>query len=290
MTEERTAVAWTINSLLRDGDRRLGRVSLSPRLDAELLLAHALGCSREQLYRTLFNAVPVEVVTRFEELLVERAGYRPVAQLTGRREFWSLTLMVTPATLVPRPETELLVERILALLPAEPVQHVLDLGTGSGAIALAVARERPHWRLVATDLSKRALAVARRNADELGIGNVTFRHGHWLRPVAGMNFDAIVSNPPYVATGELENGKPELAFEPRRALVAGLDGLDAIREIAARAPAHLVTGGPLLVEHGPSQGEAVRLLFRKAGFTAIQNFPDLAGLSRVTEGHRAPAA
>ncbi len=173
----------TVDQLLRDGARRLGGLGGSPRLDAELLLGHALGQRREELYRSLFSSVPTEAEERYAALLAERETRRPVAQLVGQRDFWSFTLAVTGATLVPRPETELLVERALARIPADAAWTIADLGTGTGAIALAIARERPACKVLATDLSKPALAVARRNAKALALRNVTFRQGDWFAPL-----------------------------------------------------------------------------------------------------------
>jgi release factor glutamine methyltransferase len=270
----------TVDQLLRDGARRLGGLGGSPRLDAELLLAHALGQGREDLYRSLFTAVPAATEARYTELLARRETRCPVAQLTGHREFWSLELAVTGATLVPRPETELLVERVLSRIPVDAEWSVADLGTGSGAIALAVARERAACRVTATDLSKPALAVARRNARTLGITNVGFRQGDWFAalPKPGTRpgpFHVLVSNPPYIAAEEWDLTDPELH---------GRDGLAAYRVIAAQAAAYLHPGGWLLLEHGFRQGEPVRALLKQAGMHHVTTYADLAGRPRVTEG------
>jgi release factor glutamine methyltransferase len=279
----------TVDQLLRDGARRLGSLGGSPRLDAELLLAHVLGQGREEMYRSLFATVPANAEARYTELLAGRETRRPVAQLTGHREFWSLRLEVTPATLVPRPETELLVERVLSRIPADAAWSVADLGTGSGAIALAVARERPACKITATDLSKPALAVARRNARALGVRNVAFRQGDWFEalPTPGPRkgrFHLLVSNPPYIAAGEWQLTDPELGFEPRVALDGGTDGLDAYRTITAKAPGYLHPGGWLLLEHGFRQGNEVCALLKKAGMHNLATSADLAGHARVSEG------
>jgi len=279
----------TVDQLLREGARRLGGLGGSPRLDAELLLGHALGQRREELYRSLFSSVPADAEERYAALLAERETRRPVAQLVGQRDFWSFTLAVTGATLVPRPETELLVERALARIPAEAAWTVADLGTGTGAIALAIARERPTCKVLATDLSKPALAVARRNAKALSLRNVAFRQGDWFAPLpqpdsAGWRFHMIVSNPPYIAADEWSLTDPELGFEPRVALDGGRDGLSACRVITEGAPRYLRPGGWLLLEHGYSQGEAVRGLLKEANFSNVATVPDLAGRPRVTEG------
>lgn len=279
----------TVDQLLREGARRLGGVGGSPRLDAEVLLGHALGQTREDLYRSLFSSVPTGAEERYAALLTEREGRRPVAQLVGRRDFWSFALEVTGATLVPRPETEQLVERALARIPAEAAWTIADLGTGTGAIALAIALERPACRVLATDLSKPALAVARRNARALELRNVTFRQGDWLAPLPqpdspGWRFHMILSNPPYIAADEWSLTDPELSFEPRVALDGGPDGLASYRVIAAGAPRHLRPGGWLLLEHGFRQAEDVRGLLREAGFGSVATTTDLAGRPRVSEG------
>lgn len=285
----------TVDQLLRAGARRLGGLGGSPRLDAELLLGHVLGQRREELYRSLFSAVPEEAEERYTALLAEREARRPVAQLVGRRDFWSFSLEVTRATLVPRPETELLVERALALLPADGVCTAADLGTGTGAVALAIARERPGCKVLATDLSKPALAVARRNARAAGVRNLSFRQGDWFTPLprpesARWRFQVIVSNPPYIAADEWPGTDPELAFEPRLALDGGRDGLAALRVLAAGAPRHLRPGGWLLLEHGARQDEAVRDLLKQAGFRRVTTANDLSGRPRVTGGQSGEAA
>lgn len=279
----------TVDQLLREGTRRLGGLGDSPRLDAELLLGHALGQQREELYRSLFSAVPPEAEKHYVLLLAERETRRPVAQLVGQRDFWSFTLAVTGATLVPRPETELLVERALARIPVDAAWTIADLGTGTGAVALAIARERPSCKVLATDLSKPALAVARRNAKTLAMGNVSFRQGDWFTPLprpdsARWRFHMIVSNPPYIAADEWAQTDPELGFEPRLALDGGRDGLAAYRVITESAPRYLRPGGWMVLEHGFRQGEDVRGLLRRAGFGNLATASDLAGRPRVSEG------
>jgi release factor glutamine methyltransferase len=279
----------TVDQLLRDGARRLGGLGGSPRLDAELLLAHALGQTRESLYRNLFGTVSGDAGERYAALLAERETRRPVAQLVGRRDFWTFSLEVTRATLVPRPETELLVERALARIPPDKPWAVADLGTGTGAIALAIARERPACRVLATDVSKPALTVARRNAKALALRNVSFVRGDWFDALPGADdpkgrFHVLVSNPPYIAADEWAATDPELAFEPRVALDGGQDGLDPYRVLAAGAPRHLHAGGWLLLEHGLRQGDGVRSLLRGAGFGNLDTASDLAGRPRATEG------
>jgi release factor glutamine methyltransferase len=204
----------------------------------------------------------------------------------GARGFWRFDLAVTPDTLIPRPETELLVELALARIALDAPARVADLGTGSGAIALAIASERPRARMVAVDVSGEALEVARGNAAMLGIDNVEFRRGDWLAPLDGERFDLIASNPPYIAEGDVHLARGDLRFEPHGALASGADGLDAIRVIAATAPKHLRDGGWLLVEHGWEQGPAVRALFEAAGFVDVATERDLEQRDRVTLGRR----
>ncbi|MEO8223672.1 MAG: peptide chain release factor N(5)-glutamine methyltransferase [Gammaproteobacteria bacterium] len=279
----------TVDQLLRAGSRRLGGIGGSPRLDAEILLAHAVGQTRESLYRSLFETVSDDSEQRFTSLLDERASRRPVAQLVGRRDFWTFSVEVTRATLVPRPETELLVERALARIPADAAWAVADLGTGTGAVALALALERPGCKVLATDLSKPALTVARRNAKALGLRNVAFARGDWLEALPEPDepkgrFHVLVSNPPYIAADEWAATDPELAFEPRIALDGGVDGLDPYRVLAAGAARHLRPGGWLLLEHGFRQADGVQSLLKQAGFGNLATASDLEGRPRVTEG------
>lgn len=277
----------TISTLLAEATHRLP--GASARLDAELLLAACLGRPRSYLYTWPEHAVAGEHRERFRTLLERRACGEPVAYLTGQREFWSLPLMVTPATLIPRPETETLVALALERIAPDAALHIADLGTGAGAIALAVASERPDCELVATDISEQALHIARENAARLAIGNVHFLAGSWCAPLGDLPFELILSNPPYVALHDPHLELGDVRFEPRVALRAGPEGLDALREIIAGAPAHLQADGWLLVEHGFDQGVAVTGLFQAAGYREISDHADDAGLSRVTLGRR-PAA
>jgi release factor glutamine methyltransferase len=250
---------------------------LGTRLDAELLLAHVLDVARANVIARDERVLTPEEQGDFEQLLARRMAGEPLAYLTGTREFWSLELEVTRDVLVPRPETELLVEWGLALAP----RSLLDLGTGSGAIALALARELPAAGIVGVDRSAAALAVARRNAARLRLA-VEFVEGSWFEPVAGRNFDLVVSNPPYVAADHPRLA--DLKFEPSLALTSGPEGLDALRAIVGAAPRHLNPGGWLLVEHGAEQGTAVRALFAASGFAGVETRRDLAGLERATGG------
>jgi release factor glutamine methyltransferase len=267
----------TVQALLQEATRRLEA------LDAELLLAHALGASRARLRSHPEDAATPDAAAKFDALVARRARGEPLAYITGRRDFWTLSLQVSPAVLVPRPETELLVERALELFPAAPIRAA-DLGTGSGAIALSLASERPAWQVTATDASEEALAVARGNAKALGLQRVSFLAGSWLSPLNGQRFHLIVSNPPYIAAADPALAQPALQHEPAMALVSGPDGLDALRAIARDAPAHLDRGGWLLLEHGASQADAVARELVVRGFRHVRSRTDLSGHERMTEG------
>jgi len=245
--------------------------------EARLLLACASGFSEASVLANLERALAPDVEAMFFQYARRRQDGEPIAYIVGFKEFYSMQLAVNPAVLIPRPETELLVDLALQL----PFSSVVDLGTGSGAIALAIKRQRPAARVVATDSSAAALVVAERNAVKHGL-EVEFRHGRWLEPLAGERFDLIVANPPYVTVGD--HHLRQLGFEPQMALVGGADGLDHIREIAAAAPDHLLPGGRLLVEHGMGQEQAVREVLDRAGLADIANWPDLARIPRVTGG------
>lgn len=261
--------------------------SPTPALDAELLLAHALGRSRSHLHAWPDDVLPPDARARFEALIRRRGAGEPVAYLLGRREFWSLEFEVGPEVLVPRPETEGLVEIARAHLSAREAiaPSILDLGTGSGCVAIALARERPDAQVVAVERSDAALALARHNADRLGAA-VEFLAGEWLTPVAGHRFDAIVSNPPYVRSDDPHLTEGDARYEPRSALDGGPDGLDAIRALAERAGAGLVPGGLLALEHGADQAEAVAAVLTEAGWHATESRADLAGLPRFALAFR----
>jgi release factor glutamine methyltransferase len=247
--------------------------------EARLLLAAATGYSEASVLAHPERELPLEIQKSFSEMTARRADGEPVAYILGRKEFYGLDLTVTPAVLIPRPETELLVDLALSRKPAS----LVDLGTGSGAIALAIKRHLPAARVIATDASAAALEVARRNCVRFGI-DVELRHGRWFEPLAGERFEAIVCNPPYV-----EAGDPHLAglrYEPRVAVEGGSDGLEAIRAVAREAPEHLLPGGWLLLEHGAGQHEAVRALLEAAGLETRASWPDLAGIPRVSGGKR----
>lgn len=279
-----SSCAHDVGALLNEGERQLATASDSPRLDANVLLAHVLGIARSRLLAHPEHRPNATASARYRQLLERRERSEPLAYLVGRREFWSLELAVTPAVLVPRPDTECLVERALKRISAGRAATVVDLGTGSGAVALAIASERPCAKVIATDASEDALAVARGNAERLGLTNVTFELGDWLKPLRGLRADCIVSNPPYVATDDPHWADAGLAFEPRDALLAGGSGLAALHHIVDHAPAHLAPGGWLLLEHGCGQAAEVAAHMDRADFTDVTTFRDLGGHDRVTAG------
>ncbi len=274
----------TIQSLLDSADLP---ASPTARLDAELLLAAALGKSRSYLRTWPEHEPGAEQLAAFAALLERRRMGEPVAYILGHQGFWSLDLEVAPHTLIPRPDTELLVETALQLAPATP-QRVLDLGTGSGAIALALASERGGWQVIGVDRIAEAVALAERNRQRLKLGNAEFRQSSWFDGLAGERFGLILSNPPYIAADDRHLGEGDVRFEPLSALVAGVDGLDDIRQIIAQAPRHLQAGGWLLLEHGYDQAEAVRELLAAAGFTAVDSRRDLGGHQRISLGRWTP--
>lgn len=281
-TDPETRVA-TVGDLLKEMADELRDTSPSARLDAELLLGHVLRRSRTELYAHAEDKVQPEQTAVFVNLVRRRRDGQPIAQLIGHREFWSMRLAVTRDTLVPRPETEILVSCALTHLPKDRAANVLDLGTGSGAVALAIAQDRPDATVTATDISTDALRIARYNAHSLGLTHVKFKRGDWYAPVRGRKFSMIVCNPPYVTDMEMIVHDFELRHEPRVALAGGEDGLHAIKHVIEEAPRHLFPGGWLAIEHGHRQGPAVEILMRDAGMSSIFGYTDLHGHARVTE-------
>lgn len=278
----------SFGALLERGARRL-RASAAgqgpgatPELDAELLLAYALGTRRARLRSHPEDTGKQAQYERYMELLERRATGEPLAYVIGRKDFWSLRLKVTPAVLVPRPETELLVERALALRPEE-FGRAVDLGTGSGAIALSLASERPGWQVAATDVSQAALEIAHCNAEALDLQRVQFLRGSWFEPLQGRTFDLIVSNPPYVAVDDPAMQDLALRHEPRGALTPGADAMASLRAIIEAAPDHLERDGWLLLEHGAGQAAEVASALVGRGLRHVRSHRDLAGHERMTE-------
>jgi release factor glutamine methyltransferase len=287
----------TISALLAQGVSRLAAAAVNgpaaadagvtPNLDAEILLSHVLSMSRTQLKTHPETTPSADHTAQYANLIERRAAGEPIAYIVGYRDFWTLRLAVSPAVLVPRPETELLVERTLALGPSGPAK-VADLGTGSGAIALALASERPTWSITATDTSEPALSTARSNALTLGLNRVEFVLGHWFEPLGGRRFDLIASNPPYVNEADPALRHPALKREPGIALTAGPDGMACLRAIIDSAPQYLERHGWLLLEHGSDQAAAVTHELVVRGFDSVRSHRDLAGHDRVTEAQWHP--
>jgi len=274
----------TVKELLRLGREAL-RDQSAGSLEAELLLAHALETNRVWLYANNSETPGHEYVESYRALIRRRQSGEPLSYLTGIREFWSLPFIVSPDVLIPRPETELLVETALELIPAKLECRIADLGTGSGAVAIAIASERPACDIHASDISQAALEVARKNEKTLAPGRVTFHHGSWFDPL-NERFNLIVSNPPYVATDDPHLDEGDCRFEPRRALTTGTDGMQAIHSIVLDSIDYLEDGGCLAFEHGFDQGQAARAFLEEAGFIGVETRKDLEGRDRVTLGFR----
>lgn len=270
----------TCEALLDNAIRRIA--SDTPRLDAELLLAHVSGLSRSSFRAFPEREVDTRLATEFEGLVAQRVQGMPVAYLLGHQEFWSLPLKVGNSTLIPRPDTECLVEQALELALPDNAK-VLDMGTGTGAIALALASERPDWVISACDLMEEAVALAQANASQLQLPVEVFQ-SCWFSGLLAAGFDLIVSNPPYIASGDYHLGKGDVRFEPASALISGPDGLDDIRLIVDEAPSWLNSEGWLLLEHGFDQAEAVQELLTARGFARVESRKDYGGNDRMTLG------
>lgn len=261
--------------------------SPSAQIDAEILLAHTLGTSRTFLYTYPEKELKDSQIKIYQELVAKRSQGIPIAYLTGNREFWSLNLRVSPETLIPRPETELLVDITLTLLDKHSSASILDLGTGSGAIALALASERPHWHILACDINEAAVNIARQNAADLGLSNIQILHSDWFTAINFQQFNAIVSNPPYIAESDPHLKQGDLRFEPRKALASGVSGLESLSQIINQSYERLVPGGLLLLEHGFQQKNDVGSLLQENGYINIHCWQDLQGNDRVSGGWRA---
>ena len=282
-----TTQPLTIKDLLTAGVDRLAETSDSARIDSEVLLGLAIQKPREFMYAWPGEYVTDNQQSAFDELLTRRLNGEPIAYITGWREFWSLDFQVSPDTLIPRPETERLVEVALECTPQQETWRIADIGTGSGAIAVAIASERPRARVTGVDLSKPCVDMARANGARLDLANLDIRQGNLCDVLDDEPHQLIVSNPPYVADGDPHLFEGDVRAEPLSALVGGDDGLDVLRELILQAPAHLDINGVLAVEHGADQAAAVRHLMRDAGFGAIATFRDYGGRERVTRASRA---
>jgi len=278
-------MSMTIQQALATAVQQLTEQPDTARLDAELLLAHVLQKTRTWLHTWPEQPLSVQQLADFQQLVSRRVEGEPIAHLVGRQDFWSLTLQVSADTLIPRPETERLVELALARIPPQAPWRIADLGTGTGAIALALAKERPQGLIIATDRSAATLTVARDNARTNQLANIQFRQGDWFEALQDeTGFELIVSNPPYIKETDPHQG--DVRFEPARALKAGPAGLDALQHIIQAALAHLKPGGWLLLEHGYDQGDAVLQLLKQAGYEQVTDYRDLAGQPRVAEGRK----
>lgn len=272
----------TVSEVLQTALRELQATSPTPRLDAEVLVMHVCSLNRGALITRGHHVLTDDQLNRLETLIAQRRHGEPIAYLTGVREFWSLEFSVSPATLIPRPETELLVEKALAHVPPDAAWTIADLGTGCGAMALALAKERPRSRIIAADISPAALDVARSNAAKFNLTNVEFREGSWFEPLTDVKLDMMVSNPPYVRANDPHLEQGDVRFEPVQALAAGPEGLDAIRQIALSAREHLNPAARLLFEHGWDQAAAIGRLLHQLGYRNIVCYPDLSGRDRIT--------
>lgn len=274
----------TITQTLETATKQLKESSDSPRLDAEVLLAHAIGKDRTYLYTWPEKELSPDNETVFLDLIEKRHRGDPIAYLTGYQEFWSLNLKVTPDTLIPRPETEIVVEQALAVIPKDRPCKVADLGVGSGAIALAIASERPRCQVIGVDQSTAAIRIAETNARQLGIENARFQEGNWLAGFEPNSFDVIVANPPYVAISDPHLAEGDVRFEPQSALVSGVDGLDDIKIIIRQAQTCLKKKGWLIMEHGYDQQARILSLLKAAGYRETRGMADYAGQPRIVLG------
>ncbi|MCQ8106275.1 peptide chain release factor N(5)-glutamine methyltransferase [Methylomonas sp. SURF-2] len=288
MPESNQTSAPSIQALLEEACTLLTGVSESARLDAEVLLCHCLDKPRAFLRAWPERQLDATQTGQFRHLLEQRRQGRPIAYLTGEREFWSRTFKVTPDVLIPRPDSELLIELSLSL-PANQTGNIIDLGTGSGILAITLAAERPSAKVLATDISSGALEVARQNAERLAVGNVRFVQSHWFDSVIDADFDLVVSNPPYIAADDPHLQQGDLRFEPDTALVSMDMGLKDIRLLAEQARNHMAPGGHLLIEHGYQQSAQVQTIFKQLNYRRVDTHQDLSGNPRVTSGIWNPA-
>lgn len=277
-------MADSIQSLLENAYRQLAGQSPTPHLDADVLLCHVLDKSRSFLKAWPEHVPDATTSRRFKELVQQRMEGFPVAYLTGKREFWSREFLVNSSVLIPRPDTELLIEIALSHQVGAPPCKAIDLGTGSGIIAVTLAAERPQWTVFATDISESALEVARKNAKALSAHNVFFRQSNWFSTITEREFDLVISNPPYIDKNDKHLSEGDVRFEPSRALISEDEGLRDIRIIASQSRNHLKSGGYVLIEHGYTQGSHVKQILEQLNYQDVTTYPDLAGNDRVTSG------
>jgi len=273
----------TITELLLKAEQSI-HCSESARLDAEILFCDVMQFNRSRIYSHPEQIIPDDKSALFQSLIKQRQKGHPIAYLTGKKEFWSLELAINEDTLIPRPETELLVETALQIIPASAAFNILDLGTGCGAIAIAIASERPNCKIVATDISENVLTMAKRNAETHHLKNIQFYHSDWYQNISLQSFDLIVSNPPYIKQDDEHLSQGDVRFEPEHALVAGADGLQAINMILENAKRYLASDAYLLIEHSYDQKSLVQEAFKKHNFKQLKTFQDLSGQDRMTQG------
>ncbi len=274
----------TVTELLQKAEQSIN-CSDSARLDAEILFCDVMQFNRSRIYSHPEQIVPDDKSVLFQSLIAQRQQGRPIAHLTGKKEFWSLQLAINEDTLIPRPETELLVETALQLVPDDTTFNILDLGTGSGAIAIAIASERPNCKIVATDINTNALIIAKKNAETHQLKNIQFYLSNWYQNIPSQEFDLIVSNPPYIKEDDEHLSQGDIRFEPELALVAGTDGMQAINIILENAKQYLASDAYLLIEHGYDQRSLVEEAFLKHDFKQLKSFQDLSGQDRITMGN-----
>ena len=273
----------TVTKLLQKAEQSIN-CSESARLDAEILFCDVMQFDRSRIYSHPEQIVPDDKLVLFQSLIEQRQQGRPIAHLTGKKEFWSLEFAINEDTLIPRPETELLVETALQMIPDDATFNILDLGTGSGAIAIAIASERPSCKILATDINTNTLAMAKKNAETHQLGNIQFYLSNWYQNIPSQEFDLIVSNPPYIRQDDEHLSQGDVRFEPELALVAGADGMQAINMILEDASQYLASDAYLLIEHGYDQKQLVQEAFLKHDFKQLKTFHDLSGQDRMTYG------
>ena len=274
----------SIAQVIKEASQILAENSDSARLDAEVLLCHVLNCAATHLLAWPEKNLDNNQIQSFNQLIEQRQLGKPIAYLTGNKEFWSINFKVTEDTLIPRPDTETLVEFVLDKFPSETKLKMLDLGTGSGAIAIAIASERPNWEITATDISDSALDIAKENADDNKITNIKFIQSNWFEQIASRDFGLIISNPPYIAEHDEHLSLGDVRFEPLDALVSGEAGMDDIEKITSQSKKHLKTNGWLIFEHGYDQKQAVYNCFQNYHFNKVIQLDDLSGQARMTAG------